>query len=102
MANNSLDDLLDPAEYPRRFMDLGVWETFVREVCARHRLPCRAVRTGVAGTFPTFIVDDRWVVKFFGVLFDGWRCYQVERQAAELAGSLPRLLTAPLLAEGFL
>jgi aminoglycoside phosphotransferase (APT) family kinase protein len=102
MANNSLDDLLDPAAYPRLFMEQALWEPYVREVCARHNLPCQGVRTGVAGTYPTFIVDDRWVVKFFGALYDGWRCFQVESQAAALVASLPRLLTAPVLAQGFL
>ena len=36
------------------------------------------------GTYPTFIVDDRWVVKLFGRLFDGVLAYYTEKQVISL------------------
>ena len=86
--------------YQRSFMDARAWRPYVRVVCFRHRLlPCQAVRW-LAGTYPTFIVDERRVVKFFGQLFDGELAFATEREAARLLakdGSFP----APrVLAEG--
>ena len=56
--------------YRSSFIDPVLWRPFVEQVCARHGLPCRAIRPGLAGSFPTFIVERHWVVKFFGRLFD--------------------------------
>ncbi len=36
------------------------------------------VRSGLAGTYPTFIAENRWVVKFFGQLFDGQATHAAE------------------------
>jgi len=100
----NLLSLLDDLEaYGRDFMDVRGWRPYVRTVCLRHRLlPCQAVRAGVAGSYPTFIVDERWVVKFFGRLFDGELAFATEREAARLLardGSFP---VPRLAAQGYL
>ncbi len=92
-----LDSLED---YRRRFMDPEILGPHVRWVCARHGFSCRAVRPGVAGTFPTFIVDRRVVVKLFGPLFDGRICWRVEKEAAELVRGVPSFPAPGLLASG--
>jgi aminoglycoside phosphotransferase (APT) family kinase protein len=88
--------------YCRLFMDLQLWEPFVRLACAQQGLACSEVVPGLAGTYPTFLVDGDWVVKFFGSLFDGPMAYQVEREAARLVGQDERIPAARLAAEGVL
>ena len=88
--------------YRQRFMDPEVWRPFVQEACLWHRLTCKTVRPGLAGTFPTFIVDDRWVIKFFGPLFDGETCWQVEAEAAKLMEAVPEFPVARVLTGGSL
>jgi len=95
-----LDRLLSPAEYGRWFVDAGLWQPYVRQVCAVHGLPCRVVENTTPGTFPTFIVDRRWVVKFFGPLFEGQRCFTVEQAAGQMLAQHPLLPAAPLAAAG--
>ena len=74
--------------YRQYFTDARFWEPFVSLVSARERIPVdRPPRSGLPGTFPTFIVSERWVVKFFGPLFDGPACYQVELAASQLLAS---------------
>ena len=82
--------------YHRYFTDARFWEPFVLFVCARERIPVdRPPRSGLPGTFPTFIVSERWVVKFFGPLFDGPACYQVELAASQILA--PHGLPIPAL-----
>jgi hygromycin-B 7''-O-kinase len=69
-------------EYGQRFADATYWRPYVEEVCARHQLtPCATVRCHNPGTCPVFIVDERWVVKFFGELFNGAAGYAAEYEA---------------------
>lgn len=71
--------------YRKFFMDSPLWKPCVKRVCYRHALlPCQQVRPGLAGSFPTFIVEDRWVVKFFGQLFGGGVAYETELQVNSL------------------
>lgn len=87
--------------YRRYFMDVAFWQRYVRQVCWAHRLGGSGlVRGGVVGTYPTFIVDERWVVKFFGRLFDGQASFQVERAAAELLAQQTALPVPGLAAAG--
>ena len=83
---------LEPLEslegYRQYFMDETLWRSHIQTVCLRHNLlPCQQIRAGLAGTCPTFIVEDRWVVKFFGRLFDGQRSYETELQVSRLLPS---------------
>lgn len=88
---NTLDNLEGYRQY---FMDSGLWQPHVRKVCLRHNLiPCQQIRPGLAGTCPTFIVEDRWVVKYFGRLFDGQQAHETEYQVGRL---LPPDLAIPV------
>lgn len=83
-----LDSLESLDGYRQHFMDENLWLPHVRAVCRRHDLlPCQLIRAGLPGTFPTFIVDDRWVVKFFGRLFDGQQAYETEYQVGRVLPS---------------
>ncbi len=99
-----LSALEDFESYCRLFTDIALWSPYVQEVCRRHALPCEAVHTGVPGTCPVFLVSAagarRWVVKFFGRLFDGAQCFAAEREAGRLAGQDARIRTAKLVAAG--
>jgi hygromycin-B 7''-O-kinase len=97
-------DILDALDgYRRHFMDPVLWDLYVRQVCSRHfNAPAGEVRPGLAGTCPTFIVDERWVIKFFGRLFEGERSFQVERAASRLLAADPAIPVPALLASGSL
>jgi hygromycin-B 7''-O-kinase len=91
--------------YRKHFMDSVLWQPHVQTVCRRHGLlPCQQVRAGLAGSFPTFIVEDRWVIKFFGRLFGGELAYETELQVngllpPDLAIRAPTLLYSGSLLE---
>jgi len=87
--------------YTSAFMDPVLWTPYVRSVCQKHNLaPANTVRPGLAGTCPTFVVDERWVVKFFGRLFDGGTSFAVERLCASLAQAYQPFPIPELLAWG--
>jgi len=93
LSESSPADLFDQLEniegYQRYFADPTAWQPYVEQVCRQHALtPGRVIRIGVPGTCPTFIVDDLWVVKFFGHLFDGGETFQVELELGKWAESL--------------
>jgi hygromycin-B 7''-O-kinase len=99
----NLDQLESLDGYRKHFMDTAVWQAHVQAVCRRHGLlPCQQVRAGLAGTFPTFIVEDRWVVKFFGRLFGGALAYETELQVNRLLPPDLAVRVAPLLFSGSL
>lgn len=67
-------------DYGRTFTNPDYWWPYVENIFARHGFrPCRAVRTGVPGTMPVFIVDERYIVKLFSDLFHGDVGFRVER-----------------------
>lgn len=88
--------------YCKSFTDAVLWRPYVERICRERDWSCNLVRTGVAGTFPTFIVDEQRVVKFFGRLFDGERCWRVEQEAAHLLLDNPAVPAARLMASGVL
>ena len=93
MSESSPPDLFDQLEniegYRRYFADPIAWRPYVEQVCRRHALtPGRVIRIGVPGTCPTFIVDDLWVIKFFGRLFEGDGSFQLELELGKWAESL--------------
>ena len=96
-TRDALFDRLENIEgYRHAFTDGRAWRPYVRQVCQRHGLrPARKIRGGVPGTYPTFIVDERWVVKFFGRLFDGTLDYRVEQEASRLLS--PNVLPVPAI-----
>jgi hygromycin-B 7''-O-kinase len=88
--------------YRQSFTDAVLWRPFVERVCRGHGWTCNRMRPGIAGTFPTFIVDDQRVVKFFGRLFKGEECWRVEQEAAHRMVDVPEVPVAKLMASGTL
>jgi hygromycin-B 7''-O-kinase len=95
---------LDSLEgYRKKFMSVRLWKPYVRAVCQRLVLtPCRRIRAGLAGTYPTFIVDERWVVKFFGRLFEGSESFVAEHEALRLVIPAHLVAMPSILASGTL
>lgn len=95
-AKNRLDALETVEGYRRFFMDAEIWDVAVRQACAQHWLNCVSIRPGFPGTYPTFIVGEQWVVKFFGPLFGGKNSFAVEKALGDLLNGswipAPRLL----------
>ena len=60
------------------------------------------MRSGLPGTYPTFIAGERWVVKCFGRPFDGELAFRTELQTAGLLRLDPQIPAPPLLAAGCL
>jgi Ser/Thr protein kinase RdoA (MazF antagonist) len=58
------------------------------------------IRCHNPGTYPTFIVDDRWVIKFFGELFNGPDNFKVERDANQLVTADGRISAPALRGQG--
>jgi hypothetical protein len=97
----ALDDLDDIEQYRQLFTSVDFWTPYVQKVCQRHQLtPAGPVRTGVPGTCPSFIVAERWVVKFFGRLFDGGKCFAAEEEAGRLASLDPAIPVARVITQG--
>lgn len=88
--------------YGRCFTDAAFWRPYVMEVCRRHRLECEAIRSGLPGTYPVFLVGARWVVKFFSDLFAGAQSFAVEREIYRLLEPIPDFPAPRLVAEGSL
>jgi hygromycin-B 7''-O-kinase len=94
---------LDTLEgYRKSFMDAVLWRPYLEQICREYDWSCNWVRTGVAGTFPTFIVDEQRVIKFFGRLFGGERCWRVEQEAARLLADNPAIPVVRLTDSGVL
>src|SRR3954454_18087546 len=90
-------------EYGRRFTDVGFWRTYVAEACRRHGLqPAERVRAGRPGTHPVFLVEERWVVKFFSDLFSGEESCAIEREIGNLLALAPKFPAPRQLASGAL
>ena len=88
-------------EYRARFSSIQYWQPYVEIVCERHHLiPCHNARCHNPGTYPTFIVDDHWVVKFFGELFNGPANYATELDANLLVAGDRQIAAPALLAQG--
>jgi hygromycin-B 7''-O-kinase len=97
---NPLADFDSREFYTRHFLDLALWAPFVRQVCERHAFSAAEIRTGTPGTCPVFMVDNRWVVKFFGPLFNGAESFAAERAASRWIDQHPVLPHAARLADG--
>jgi hygromycin-B 7''-O-kinase len=99
-AGSSLAALQTLDGYRQSFLSTGLWEPHLQALCTMHGWSCEQIIPGKPGTFPTFIVDDQRVIKFFGPLFTGEQCWQVEQEAASLIPALPSLPVPQLLASG--
>ena len=88
-----------PREYGDRVGDAEFWGPYVATALARHGLPALPPAVGAVGTFPTFLVG-RYVVKFFGELFGGPSCYEIERSLHRVLLAHPEIPAPTLVAEG--
>lgn len=89
-------------EYRRLFTDASYWAPFVKAVCNKHGLgTVHKIEAGnVPGTYPVFIVDDRWVVKFFGTHFNGQYAFAVELEVNKLLSTMHDVPSPVLIANG--
>jgi hygromycin-B 7''-O-kinase len=89
--------------YRVRFASVAYWEPYVQAVCDRHGYTPRAsIRSSIPGTYPVFIVEDHWVIKFYGQLFNGATTFAVEQQANRIVAAdgvipVPQLLDSGAL-----
>jgi Ser/Thr protein kinase RdoA (MazF antagonist) len=83
--------LLESLEgYRSHFMDPVFWAPYVKRVYQAHFSgEAEQIMPGFSGTYPTFIVNQRYVIKFFGRLFDGCKSWQVESACAQLLQANP-------------
>lgn len=92
--------------YGEALSDIHVWRLHVRNLLACHKLHLkpnhRVMRMGTAGTFPTVLVDDAYVVKFFGPLFNGQESAAIERAMYRLLATDPTIPAPRLIASGAL
>ncbi len=83
-----LDSLYTIQEYSNKFCDASIWSPYVAMICERHGLtPFQPIHAGIPGTFPTFIAGNRWVIKFYGPLFNGAASFEAERSVNQLIQS---------------
>ena len=89
----------DRETYGKHFTDVTYWQPYVKEVCLRHHIePCRQIHSGLPGTHPVFIVDERYVIKFFTYYFGGAESLAVETDLYHLfAGNPPLSIPVPTL-----
>ncbi len=90
--------------YGAALTDIQVWRSLVDEVLARHHLRPEhgRMRMGTAGTFPAVLVDDQYVVKFFGPLFNGQETAAIECALYRLLATDPGVPAPSLIADGVL
>ena len=86
--------------YRKLFMDAEFWQPYVFAALGKEGLPCKKVRGGIAGTYPTFIVDDRYVIKFFGRLFNGEKTFEAELHASQLVKPVHEIPVPALVTQG--
>jgi len=100
-------------DYRRRFVDAEYWQPYVAEVCSRHGLAMSSPtpfglrrktlpEVGIPGTYPVFIVDRRWIIKFFGRLFNGGDVFLAELDAHTIALEAGDIPVPALIAHGML
>lgn len=98
--SKKLEILRDLPGYQAHFMDISLWEGYVHHaIRTSFAYKARQIRPGVAGSYPTFIVNEKWVIKFFGELLNGAESHAAERSATRIA-NLARVPCATLVAEG--
>lgn len=81
ISGKVLEQLNTGVDYRQSLMDASLWQPYIQNICGRHfQIPCRVMRSGLASTYPTFIIDNIWVVKLFGRLFNGALAFDTEKQ----------------------
>ena len=78
--------------YRQYFTDATYWQPYIQVVSQKEGFSCMQIELGVPGCMPTFMLDRRWVIKFFGQLFDGPESFHVEKainQVLTAEGNFP-------------
>ncbi|MEM7028621.1 MAG: aminoglycoside phosphotransferase family protein [Chloroflexota bacterium] len=102
-AEDQLHSLNTDSGYRQHFMNLDHWRPYVDYVCQRDNLSATPhVRIGQVGTYPTFIIDDRWILKFFGRNFAGDTSYQAEFEVNQLLTDVGQVPAPTLHQSGLL
>lgn len=84
-------------------MNPVLWGPFIKKIFNSHGIDSSLfIKPGLAGTYPTFIVNEHWVIKFFGRLFEGQQSFQVEKTVTELVNLYQPLPSASILFHGIL
>lgn len=96
----NLDGFDEIDNYRKYFMDVNFWQPYVAVIMEKVGLSCQRVLSGVAGSYPTFIVDDHYVVKFFGKLFNGGFSYLAELNANLLLNNRQGIPAPGLVTQG--
>ncbi|CAF0919029.1 unnamed protein product [Didymodactylos carnosus] len=93
--------------YQREFTNVTFWRSSIERVCQHQQLVGSLsdinIRTGLPGTNPVFIIDERFVIKFYEIrlFLSGSRSFQIERNLYSWL-KLPDLLIPQLVASGTL
>jgi len=109
-ADSKLCSFTDRDFYTAHFMDAVLWKPFVQRVCRTHGYESSKLWPGLAGTYPTFIVEVKAygvhrstckiVVKFFGPPFNGTQAYEVERNLGYWLEQQPLPVHSPAILAG--
>ncbi len=99
---SSLDCLETLEGYRLSFMDALLWRPYVQQVFYEYGWPSNEIQPGLAGTYPTFIVDRKRVIKFFGLPFNGEQSWLVEMECGELLRSFQEMPSVKIIASGSL
>jgi hygromycin-B 7''-O-kinase len=92
-------------DYERVLTNVAFWRSAIDRLCTQHPLFTTltdvSIRAGLPGTNPVFIVDERFVIKFYEIyLFpSGNRSFRVELDLYEWL-QLPDLMIPQLIASG--
>ena len=102
-SRSSLESLETLEGYRVLFCNPNFWHPYVQTVCRKHfRVGDCQVKAVLPGTYPTFVADDQWVVKFFGRLFDGKASFERELEISKLLKHAPEIPAPELVAHGSL
>ena len=92
-----LENLKTVDGYSTHFMDAEIWTPVIQRLCRERGIMITDIWAGTAGTFPTFILDRKFVIKFFGPLFGGADSYKIETSVNSLLAQFPGIPAARIL-----
>lgn len=85
-------------EYAQHMTNAAYWRPYVETICERHSLKTsNHIRSGLPGSNPVFILDERYVVKLYPPLFGGAESFLKEVELYNLFSSQSPQLPFPLL-----
>lgn len=88
-------------EYAQHFTESEYWRPFIEIVRERHGLPAyQHLRAGLPGTHPVFILDEKYVLKFYTHFFGESTTISRELDLYTLFARFPQLPFPALIASG--